>query len=215
MTSTRERIKDNFPTVLLTLLSIVQALALELLWNHLDSAPYLFSPSPLALLCWLQIAATLMGIILIWLVYASNAMRFRWVPATGDSTLPFVIGIIEFILVAELGPDSFGIWLALMGVVFALMTWTVRSTMHRARQDADNAEFFAQVPPAKLVDFIPHIALISALLLAGVFVHLSDNNQTVAAVAVVGTLGLLAWQYRVTARFWQLSINQAEQSVSE
>jgi len=163
--STRERIKDNFPTVLLTLLSIVQALALELLWNHLDTAPYLFSFSAIALLCWLQIAVTLFGIVLIWLVYASNAMRFRWVPATSDSILPFYIGIIEFILVAELGPQSFGVWLALMAVVFALMTWTVQSTMRRARLDADNAEFFAQLEPATFRNFIPHITIIAALLL--------------------------------------------------
>jgi hypothetical protein len=46
----RERAKQQMPIVLLTLLSIIQALALELLWSHIeatperDALPQLFQP---------------------------------------------------------------------------------------------------------------------------------------------------------------------------
>lgn len=75
----RDRAKEHFPMVLLTLLSIVQALALELLWSHVRGNDYLFEPSLVAALSWIQIAATFLGLVLIWVVYASNAMRCAFV----------------------------------------------------------------------------------------------------------------------------------------
>lgn len=35
----RERAKQQMPMVLLTLLSIIQALALELVWSHIEATP--------------------------------------------------------------------------------------------------------------------------------------------------------------------------------
>ena len=115
MNAMRERAKEHFPTVLLTLLSIVQALALELLWAHLHEADYLFQLSWIAVLSWVQVIATLLGVVLIWVVYASNVMRFRWVPTTSDSVYPFLIGLIEFMLIDTLGPDEIGQWAAADG----------------------------------------------------------------------------------------------------
>jgi hypothetical protein len=47
--------------VLLTLLSIVQALALELLWSHVRESVYLFDMSWTALLTWIQVGTTFLG----------------------------------------------------------------------------------------------------------------------------------------------------------
>ena len=45
MKSIRDRAKEQFPSVLLTLLSIVQALALEFLWDHSRHRPELYELS--------------------------------------------------------------------------------------------------------------------------------------------------------------------------
>ena len=91
MEEIRNRARANLPTVLLTLLSIVQALALEFLWAFLKDTPELLAFSWLNMRVWVQVAATLIGLILIWIVYASHVMRFRWVPTTTDSVYPFAI----------------------------------------------------------------------------------------------------------------------------
>ena len=93
MDSIRERAADQFPTVLITLLSIIQALALEFLWDHIHHRPDLYQMGWPAVAGWLQITATFNGLILIWLVYAGMVMRFRWIPTTGDSVLPFFVGL--------------------------------------------------------------------------------------------------------------------------
>jgi hypothetical protein len=64
------------PAVLLTLLSIVRGLALDLLWSRGTELAFLDRPGWVAALLWAQMAANLIGIIVIWVVYVSTVMRF-------------------------------------------------------------------------------------------------------------------------------------------
>lgn len=202
----RHRVKEHFPTVLLTLLSIVQALALELLWEHLKAAAYLFEWSMIALIGWVQVVATLLGLVIIWTLYASNAMRFRWVPTTADSVYPFFIGLVEFMLIESLGPGNGGVWMILMAMVFAVMVWVSHITMRRARYDADNDAFFAHSQPAKLEDFYLHIGVIGLLFVGGIVLLLIGSGGLVALLLTLMALAMLAWQYHLNALFWEASV---------
>jgi len=206
MNEMRDRAKEHFPTVLLTLLSIMQALALELLWTHLRETESLFEPSWIAVLSWVQVAATFLGILLIWVVYASNMMRFRWVPVTSDSVYPFLIGLLEFMLIETLGPDEIGLWLMLMGLVFAMMSWVAQSTMRRARHDGDNDSYFDRIKPATLRDFYPQIAIVGVLAVTGVYVLVSGDQGVFALVALLSTNVVLGWQFYSAAEFWERSV---------
>ena len=48
MNTVRDRVRADFPMVLLTLLSIVQALALDLLWPQIGDAAFLFRRAAVA-----------------------------------------------------------------------------------------------------------------------------------------------------------------------
>ena len=204
----RNRAKEHFPSVLLTLLSIVQALALELLWSHVVETDFLFELTWIAVLSWAQISATFVGLVLIWVVYASNVMRFRWTPVTSDSVYPFFIGLVEFMLIESLGPDEIGHWLMLMGLTFGIMNWVAHVNLRRARQDADNAAFFVGRKPARLRDFYPEITIVSVLLIAGGYLLISNNQGFLAMFALLGTNILLVWQFYVAARFWERSMTE-------
>ncbi len=210
MNSIRIRAKEHFPSQVLTLLSIVQALALELLWSHLHEADYLFEPTWIAAVSWLQIVATLLGIILIWVVYSGNVMRFRWVPTTSDSVLPFFIGLTEFMLIETLGPDQIGLWLLFMAVTFGLMNWVAHATMRRARLDGDNDEYFDKMRPAQLRDFYPGIAIVSGFTLVGVYLLTSGDGGMPALFALLATITVLGWQFQQAALFWDISVTDAE-----
>lgn len=202
----RERVKEHFPTVLLTLLSIVQALALELLWAHIHEVDYLYESSWVAMLSWVQISATLIGLILVWVIYASNVMRFRWVPTTGDSVIPFAIGLLEFLLVETLGLENLGMWLLYLAMVFIVMNIVAHITFRKARLDGDNAAYFDAVKPAKIRDFYADILSISGLALASVYFLMSGNVTWPALTILVLTNIMLAWQFYKTSQFWELSI---------
>jgi hypothetical protein len=200
----RERVKEHFPTVLLTLVSIVQALALELWWSSLVQVDDWSGWT--GLLTALQTFATFLGIVLVWVIYSSNVMRFRWVPGTMDSVFPFLIGLIEFMLVETLGPERLGFWFVLMAVIFGSMNWIAHLTMRRARQDPDNRAYFEGVGPARLRDFRLQIFGISALGIVGVFFILSAQRGVLALVVLLALIALLSYQFQQVALFWKRSL---------
>lgn len=203
----RNRARANLPTVLLTLLSIVQALALEFLWSYAREAPDLFVLSWLTALMWLQLATTLIGLVLIWVVYASHVMRLRWVPTTTDSVYPFAIGLLEFIMIELLGQNEVGQWLLCYALIFALMVWVGHRTMRRARQDGANDAFFVSLAPATIRDFYPAIGMIGAIAGSGVYLIANDGTGLFAWTAMGFTAGLAVYQFRVTATFWERSLS--------
>ena len=63
MNQIRERAQKQFPAVLLTLISIIQALALELMWSTMMSLEYLWQFSITSLVTWGMLSVVLMGIL--------------------------------------------------------------------------------------------------------------------------------------------------------
>ncbi len=202
----RKRAQHQFPTVLLTLLSIVQAIALESLWAHLQDATYLFELSYSTMLAWTQIVATFFGIVLVWISYASNAMRFRWTPTTADSVYPFLIGVLEFLQIETLGTDSLGQWVILMGIIFGFMVFVMQSTMRRARLSGENGRFFDSRVPATIKDFIPQIMVVAFLLVGGTYIWITGDRGLHSVVLILAVLILLVHQYISTTIFWDNSV---------
>ena len=190
----RARAKEIFPTVLLTLLSIVQALALELMWGHVADQSYLYDWSFTAVLSWLQVIATLFGVLLIWLIYSDLVLRLSWVPNTIDALFPFFVGILEFAQISALGPAKIGLWFSILSCLFAAMSWISHVTMKRARQDDDNREFFSNTNPAAWRDHLLRVLPVGVLLFVGIAIWISGNQGWFALVAVIGAIGLLAFQ---------------------
>ncbi len=206
MDSIRNRATEQFPMVLLTLLSIVQALALEFIWDHLRHRSDLYDYSWIALLGWLQIAASLMVIILIWLTYSGMVMRFRWTPSMADSILPFFVGLIEFLMIDMMGPDKLGRWMIVLAVVLATMVVVSHKVMRRARRDPANRGWFEQHSPATLRDFFPHIVVITATVLFGGWLWRSGNYGWPALCALIATHAVLAYETYRAAQFWNQSM---------
>jgi len=202
MQEMRERARANLPMVLLTLLSIVQALALEFLWTFVRDNPWLIELTWLSVLTWVQLATAFLGLVLIWIVYASHVMRLRWVPTTIDSIYPFAIGLLEFVLIEMLGPGRIGPWLMCYAAIFGVMVWISHRTMRKARLDGDNDAFFEGVEPASLKDFAAPLATISAIAAAGLYITLTGNTGAFAMIAMLITVVLVLFQYRTADSFW-------------
>lgn len=210
METLRERATETLPSVLLTLLSMIQALALELLWTRMRESPYLWSGDWLAVLCWAQVVTMVLGFLQIWLFYTSLVMRFRWVPSSRDSILPFGIGILEFALIDLLGPDTFGYWFLALALVFAASTWASHGIFRLAREHPANREFFDVVGRATLRDFTPEIGGVAAFVLLGTALLVTGNRGWLAMVSMAVAFGLLAYQLHLTRAYWNLSIRPGE-----
>ena len=202
----RQRAKENFPTVLLSILGIMQALAMEILWSKIQEIDYLFELSWLSVIVWSQIVATFMGVVIVWVAYSSSAMRFRWVPTTMDSIFPFLIGLLEFVMIESIDPNEPSLWFFAMALLFASMNLVTHSMMRAARKDADNAFFFKAVTPAKLSDFQKEFATVATILLISCYFMLSSNNHTfVVLTPILLVNALLLFQFYLAEKFWARS----------
>jgi hypothetical protein len=190
---------------MLTLLSIVQAFAVELMWAHLSEQAYLYDLSFMAILSWLQIVATLLGILLIWLIYSDLVLRLSWVPTTTDAIFPFLVGILEFAQIGALGPTTIGLWFAILSVLFAAMAWISQATMKRARLDRDNDDFFENIDPASWRDHFVTVIPAVTLLIIGVYIWLMSNQGWFALMALIFAIMLLTYQIRMNHVFTQRS----------
>lgn len=206
MDTIRNRAKDRFPMVLLTLLSIVQALALEFLWDHTRHQTEIFEISVVALLGWLQFAVSLNVIILIWLMYAGMLMRFRWTPTVTDSIWPFFVGLIQFLMIETMGAGNLAFWIIVLALIYGTTDFINHRAMKRARTDPANREFFDLFLPATLKDFAPQITVVITLILAGSWIWFSGHNGWFAVFTLVASLIGLGYETHKTARYWNISM---------
>lgn len=212
MQEMRERARELMPSVLLTFLSIIQALALELLWTSLHASPHLWSTDWIALLGWIQEAAIALGILLVWLFYTSIVMRFSWIPSTRDSILPFAIGLLEFTLIDLAGPDTFGPWFYTLAGIFAVSVWASHVTFVRARQDTANRSHFTLFEPSSLRDYLGSIGVIVGLVLVGIVLHASGSRGWLALFGLLGANAAILWQTLVTRRYWHMSMRESSEA---
>jgi len=207
MNPMRERARELLPQVMLTLLSMIQALAVELLWTRLHEEAFLWNGGWPAAIGWAQAFVMGLGILQIWLFQVSLVLRFEWVPTPSDSILPFFVGVLEFATIDLIGPTYVGLWLFLFGMLFAISFWTSQMTFRRARSEPANDAFFRHVGPATLRDYLPVGAGIGLIWACGLIVYVTGVTGWLAfaAVAVAGVL--IAHQVHITRHFWIMSLD--------
>jgi hypothetical protein len=202
----RERAKSRFPSVLLTLLSIIQALALEVLWSNLSGSDHLWAGGLGAAVGWLQVSAVFGGIVVVWLFYSSLVMRLVWVPSIRDSILPFIIGGAEFLMAEMLSPELRHLWFFLFAGIFGLSAWTSSTTFAMAKRDPDNAGLWDDFDPYSTGALVGPIGVVGLLAAAGVGVWIWGATGLVALVAVGFANFALILQILAIRYFWNRSL---------
>jgi len=202
----RDRARDSFPSVLLTLLSIVQAIALETLWEASRSRADLFDPSWLGMISWLQLAATFFGIIFIWLSYVGLVMRFRITPELGDLIIPFFVGLFEFLLIEMTSPERLGEWFVVLSVTAAMVTYFTHKLFKRARCDPANDVFFSIIKPATWRDHSERLLPATLSALAGIWIWYSGQTGWFALLAILFVWLSLFYQIWLSAKWWRVSM---------
>lgn len=128
------QLKGSFTSIYLTILSIVQAVALGELARVVADSYSQFTPVQ-----WALVLLTFSILIIIWNHMITDAMTWVWIPDWRDSVIPFLLGAFELYqahaIVAGLSPWLFG--------MVAGATLAVLEFFHVGRQvrlEGENAE---------------------------------------------------------------------------
>jgi hypothetical protein len=206
MKSIQARAKELFPSVLMTLLSIIQALALEFLWGRIHDATALWQLDVAALSGWLQIVTAMVGILQVWLFYVSVVMRFRWIPHARDLLLPFGIGVLEFTFVDLTATPYLSGWLVALAAVYALSAVVAQDMFVRARREPENQEFFGVVTPASRADLVLPLSVIAVYLLLAAAHAVLPTFVWLAPIASLFALVSLLHRLDESRRYWNRSV---------
>ena len=206
MNKVRERVKFNVPAVVLTLLGIVQAFALELLWTFVAAEDALVTFNLEGVFLGLQSLSIFLAILGVWLVYASAVTRFVWVPSFLELVLPFWVGLIQFLLIELMGVKDFPIWLLLTAILFATLHWIGQTTMLKARRDPENASFFDQTSPATWRDFLSVYLITFGMLLGGGLAWRLGFSLTAKVGVMIAVIVVLFAQLRQMEIWWTRSV---------
>ncbi len=126
------RLNDAFTLTYLTILSIIQAVALTDLATVVAAEYRQFT-----VVQWLLALLTFCVLIMVWNVYTIQGTIWRWIPDVRDAAMPFVVGALELFLnhAITLGMSFWLLGLAGIATMGAVGTWY----MHwRARAEAGN-----------------------------------------------------------------------------
>jgi hypothetical protein len=204
MERVRNQAKEMFPNIHLTLISIIQALALEVLWSAVNAREHLWAWNAAALTGWLQAAAVFELLFFLWLVYTQMVMRIRWVVTMRDSLIPFILGIGQFTLANLIHPEKLHLWFYVLAALGAFGVWVNVITEREAQAEPDNQELLAALGRSRLLPALtPLVACVLMSLGAGGLVqwHGAPGGLSAALVAfvnlaVLGLIGLnvIAWK---------------------
>lgn len=211
MNNNTERARELLPTIVITVLSMIQALALELYWSRLRESDYLWQWGWDAALGWLQLLVMLLGIMQIWLFYVSLVLRFSWLPTMEDTLTPFVIGLLEFAMVDLVGPDTLGPWFMVLALVFGVSIGASHMVMRRARRDPVNSYFFGQVDRANWRDYRVSGLAVLVLALFGLVIWSGALPVSFSLVALLFALLALSYQLVMIHRYW-LVLSEIDES---
>ena len=200
------RLNDAFTPTYLTILSIIQAVALADLAT-LVAAEY----RQFTLVNWLLALLTFGVLIIIWNVYTIQGTVWRWIPDVRDAAMPFVVGALELFLNHAI-MIGISIWLlGLSGIAMmgALGTWY----MHwRAKTEAGNDKLLRYMRRHHLY-FVLYYASGAALLLLLAWLNyvgswgVAERGQEVLAISTALFVGAcLGGAVIISHLYWSKAI---------
>jgi hypothetical protein len=205
----RNQAKEMFPSVYLTLLSMIQALALEALWSAVNERPHLWAGGSVALVGWFQVVATLQTIFFVWVAFTLLVIRLRWVVSVWDSAIPFALGLAQFALVALIQPRTLHLWFYVGAATACFGAWANLALTRVARREPENADALEVYGRAGALNaYGPLVGWVVFGLVAGGVTHAMAGagalSVGLAGVANLLVFGLILW----TADAWRLAVRK-------
>lgn len=188
------QLKSSFTPIYLTVLSIVQAVALAELASVVADDYQGFT-----LVQWALVLLTFLILIIIWNHMTTDAMTWAWIPDFRDSAIPFLLGAFELYqahaILIGLGPWLFGM---VGGATLAVLEFFhVGRQVRQVRLEAENVALLRLFSNRRQSDLLQGIvgmvlfAVLGAASIAASSAEVADQPYLRAIGAVVSWVAVL------------------------
>lgn len=194
-----DQIEGSFREIYLTLMSIIQGVALGVLYQTISDDRASMGPVE-----WARAAYILLIAVVIWQEYMIGATAWAWVPTVLDSAAPFALGATEFALIFELRAASGPFFVAASVLLTAGVVASCNYLLHtrRGRGFALNRishEVIGDVPRSLL--FWALVSWVVAVTSAAVLSLVPASRTVVLAITAANGLPVLMLATRTIWRF--------------
>ncbi len=188
---------ENFTGVYLTMLSIIQGVALT------DLTTVTFAErAHFTAVNWIEVATMLWSLIYVWNHFMGDALMTRWIPDLEDAALLFGTGVFEIVANHAIvwGPGPWLATLAMMFFAWTAGTFYIRSQEERVVNDPALLELLLRRIRPLLIQTLVGGAIVGALALA-CFRLPANPSLGLAAVAVACVVSLATGA--LTTTYWR------------
>ena len=193
----RRMMAENFTGVYLTMLSIIQGVALTDLTTVTFAERAHFSA-----VNWIEVATMMWSLIYVWNHFMGDALMTRWIPDLEDAALLFGTGAFEIVGNHAIiwGPAAWLGTLAMMFIAWTVGTFYIRRQEERVVRDPMLMELLRHRIRPLLMQTLIGGAIVGALALACLRV---PRNASLALVSVAVAFVVSLIIGAVTATYWR------------
>ena len=200
------RLNDAFTPTYLTILSIIQAVALADLATVVAAEYRHFT-----VVHWLLALLTFGVLIIVWNVYTIQGTIWRWIPDVRDAAMPFAVGGIELFLnhAITLGISFWLLGLAAIAGMGTVGTWHMHG---RARTEAGNDQLLGYLRRHHLLFALYYTGGAALMLLLAWVNHIggweaAERGQGILAVGTALMVGVcLSGAMIISHLYWRKAI---------
>lgn len=197
--SPRDRALAQFPAMYVTLVSVVQAIALEVLVSRVYEVGLEPTLTAYSAMVWLEVALLGQTIFYVWVSYTLLVTLAQWVFRFFDFAAAFAVGVFQFAAIKWIGTESPRNFLVMVAIGFVAGAWISLSNTGAAARRPENAEVMRGFPHRNLAILL---GLVGVLGLIGVLVAGSGPGRPVAPSVLLALCNVVVFVALLRWFFW-------------
>lgn len=199
-----KQIRDSHPSVYLTMVSIIVALALEDLFSLVREIYTVAGPEAVTVLLWLQILGAFSSAFATWVGYCHIFITTRWILGIWDALSVMTLLVTLFLINSFVGAENSAWWFCAMGAQSFAGGTILYVNMRRARIEPGVAH---DAMPAPNSWPVYHLMICGCLLLIFALLVFRGvvSDFVVALFAAAAIFFVVSWAF-VWVRAWRKSV---------
>lgn len=207
-----ERIKNQFSSAYLTLISLIEASILGFLiydFNNKLIPISSFTLDSIVIFC--EYTTVFLIIVIVWGEYVMGSIVFRWIPGITDVFIPFLTGLAQASAICFIDYELSSHWLFALSSICVFSWWAYINMYQKSEKNKeDNKPVLTALNTWKKINYTITSTLAGFLIMVGIFISIYSSrwlNITISCLTCIITI-----LYVFKCRYYWQTINKTLES---